>query len=91
MYDIIVYINENAGGFMALYTRLKDLREDKELKQSEIADMLKISQQHYSLIETGKIETTFDKIIGDNMGSLSKRTCHKSCKMDRKSMDKLHL
>lgn len=63
MYDIIVYINENAGGFMALYTRLKDLREDKELKQSEIAGMLKISQQHYSLIETGKIETTFDKII----------------------------
>lgn len=48
---------------MALYTRLKDLREDKELKQNEIAKILNISQQHYSLIETGKIETTFDKII----------------------------
>ena len=48
---------------MALYTRLKDLREDKELKQSDVAKILKISQQHYSMIETGKIEATFEKII----------------------------
>lgn len=48
---------------MALYTRLKDLREDEELKQSDVAKILKISQQHYSLIETGKIEATFEKMI----------------------------
>lgn len=48
---------------MALYTRLKDLREDKELKQSDVAKILKISQQHYSMIETGKIEATFEKMI----------------------------
>lgn len=48
---------------MALYTRLKDLREDNELSQIEVANELKITQQHYSLIETGKIEAKFEKMI----------------------------
>lgn len=33
--------------------RLKDLREDKELLQKDIAKILKISQPQYSLYETG--------------------------------------
>ena len=34
--------------------RLKDLREDFDKKQYEIADLLKITRQQYSLYETGK-------------------------------------
>lgn len=34
--------------------RLKDLREDAELKQINIAEELKITRQQYGLYETGK-------------------------------------
>lgn len=34
--------------------RLKDLREDKDLYQKDVAKMLNISQQYYSEYETGK-------------------------------------
>ena len=34
--------------------RLKDLREDADAKQSNIADVLKITRQQYSLYELGK-------------------------------------
>ncbi len=33
--------------------RLKDLREDKDMTQKEIASLLKITQQQYSLYENG--------------------------------------
>ena len=36
------------------YTRLKDLREDKDIYQKDIAKILNISQQYYSEYETGK-------------------------------------
>ena len=41
---------------MHLYQRLKDIREDKELSQGEIATVLGISQQHYSMYERGTRE-----------------------------------
>ncbi len=34
--------------------RLKDLREDKDLLQKDIANILSIKQQQYSLYETSK-------------------------------------
>ncbi len=34
--------------------RLKDLREDRDLKQKDIADYLHIGQNTYSQYETGK-------------------------------------
>ncbi|MDE6425734.1 MAG: helix-turn-helix domain-containing protein [Ruminococcus sp.] len=36
--------------------RLKDLRQDNDLKQSDIARLLCITQQQYSLYETGERE-----------------------------------
>ena len=39
-----------------MYQRLKDLREDKEKKQSDIAELLQISRQQYQLYESGKRE-----------------------------------
>lgn len=39
-----------------MYQRLKDMREDKEKKQSDIAELLQISRQQYQLYESGKRE-----------------------------------
>ncbi len=38
------------------YRRLKDLREDKDLVQKEVAALLNIDQRVYSNYETGKRE-----------------------------------
>ncbi len=38
------------------YPRLKDLREDKDLVQKEVAAFLGIDQRVYSIYETGKRE-----------------------------------
>ena len=38
------------------YPRLRDLREDQELKQKEVAAVLGIDQRVYSNYETGKRE-----------------------------------
>lgn len=37
-----------------MYIRLRDLREDKDLTQKQIADMLGMSQTGYSKYETGE-------------------------------------
>ena len=45
--------------------RLKDLREDRDLKQVNIAEILKITRQQYSLYELGKrdIPAEFIKVL----------------------------
>lgn len=48
---------------MYYYQRLKDLREDKDLKQSHIATILKTTQQTYSLWERGDREIPFHHVI----------------------------
>ena len=45
------------------YGRIKDLREDKDLSQAEVAELLQISQQHYSLYESGKRELPMHHFI----------------------------
>lgn len=49
------------------YPRLKDLREDKDLVQKEIANYLGIDQRVYSNYETGKreIPTRFVVALAD--------------------------
>ncbi|MBQ9085134.1 MAG: helix-turn-helix transcriptional regulator [Clostridia bacterium] len=37
-----------------MYTRLRDLREDKDMNQTQIAKMLGMSQTGYSKYETGE-------------------------------------
>lgn len=60
------------------FKRLRDLREDNELKQENIANILKITRQQYGLYEKGKrtipidllmtlaqfYKTTIDYIVG---------------------------
>ncbi|MCM1286146.1 MAG: helix-turn-helix domain-containing protein [Acetobacter sp.] len=41
---------------MYYYQRIRDLREDADLKQKEIAAILEIDQRVYSNYETGKRE-----------------------------------
>ena len=41
---------------MYYYQRLKDLREDQDQKQEDIARVLEITRQQYQLYESGKRE-----------------------------------
>lgn len=48
---------------MQKYQRLRDLREDKDLNQSQIAYIINTTQQQYSLYEKGLRQIPFDKVI----------------------------
>ena len=45
------------------YQRIRDLREDADLKQLDVAAQLKISAQQYSLYERGDREIPFHHVI----------------------------
>lgn len=42
--------------------RLRDMREDRDLLQKDIAKLLNTTQQHYSRIENGETEITADRV-----------------------------
>ena len=42
--------------------RLRDMREDRDLLQKDIAILLNTTQQHYSRIENGETEITADRV-----------------------------
>ena len=48
---------------MYLYQRIRDLREDADLKQHVLAELLGMTTQQYSLYETGKREIRFHHVI----------------------------
>lgn len=48
---------------MYFYQRLRDLREDSDLPQREIASVLDITTQQYSLYERGERELPFHHAI----------------------------
>ena len=41
---------------MYFYQRLRDCREDMDLKQKDVAEIIDDTQQHYQLYESGKRE-----------------------------------
>jgi len=43
--------------------RIRDLREDHDLSQKEVAAYLHITQQCYSKIETGRMDITGERLI----------------------------
>ena len=43
-------------GYAAMYHRLRDMREDKDLPQRKLADLLNISQTTYSRYESGALD-----------------------------------
>jgi len=46
-----------------VYRRIRDLREDDDLKQWQIAEYLKCSQRTYSDYENGKVRIPVDVLI----------------------------
>lgn len=48
---------------MQMYKRIKDMREDTDRTQAEIARLLEISQQHYSMYERGDRELPMHHFI----------------------------
>ena len=48
---------------MYFYQRIRDLREDADQSQGDIAALLEISQQHYSMYETGKREPSLALLV----------------------------
>jgi len=46
-----------------MYRRIRDLREDKDLSQTEIAKILGMSQTGYSKYETGENDIPTDILI----------------------------
>ena len=43
--------------------RIRDLREDRDLTQEEVANVIKTTQQQYSKIELGKSDIAGEKLI----------------------------
>lgn len=48
---------------MEYYERIKGLREDRDLKQEDIARILQTSQSYYAQYENGKRPIPFERII----------------------------
>ncbi len=48
---------------MAKYSRIRDLREDADKTQQELADYLGTSTQHYGKYELGHAEIPFERAI----------------------------
>ncbi len=48
---------------MYIYLRVRDLREDRELTQTEVAQLLGTTQKQYSRWETGESEFPFHHLI----------------------------
>lgn len=46
-----------------MYTRIRDLREDRDLKQREVAEYLNCSQQVYSNYELGQRDVSSETLI----------------------------
>ncbi len=48
---------------MSVYQRLKDLREDADKSQAQIAKIIGTSQSYYAQYENGKRTIPFDRMI----------------------------
>ncbi len=46
-----------------MYKRIRDLREDKDLSQSEVAEVLSVSQSTYSRYESGYLDLPSEVLI----------------------------
>ena len=46
-----------------IYENIRNLREDRDLRQKDLAAMLNVSQNTYSQYETGVIEMTASTLI----------------------------
>ena len=61
---------------MVIYKRIRDLREDKDLTQKELANYLNVSQKSYSRYERG--EKTIAPEILDKIATFHENYCRLS-------------
>lgn len=80
-----------------MFKKLKELREDNDLSQKKISEILKITRQNYSRWETGEkviplkhLKTLSDyyKVSLDYITELSKDNNYKNYALDRKVVGK---
>ncbi len=55
--------NKEQENNLAYFKRLKDLREDKDMKQTDVAEILGIKQPQYSRYENGLRDIPSDILI----------------------------
>lgn len=48
---------------MAYYQRLRDLKEDNDLTQKQVAELIGVSMNHYGKYERGEIDIPLEKAI----------------------------
>ena len=48
---------------MQYHEKIKELREDNDLKQEQIAEILKTTQSYYAQYESGKRSIPFERMI----------------------------
>lgn len=48
---------------MKYYQRLRDLREDRDLSQTEVAKCINTTQSYYAQYENGRRAMPFDRVI----------------------------
>lgn len=58
-----IYKIKQQWGFGMIYENIRNLREDNDKKQQELADYLHIKQTTYSKYELGKINIPIEMII----------------------------
>ena len=69
-----------------IFTRLKDLREDLDKKQKEIADFLQTTESYYNRLENGKHQITLERALklaeyyGVSLDYITGRTNNKEIK-----------
>lgn len=57
-------MHKKGGGAMEDYrTRLRNIREDRDLTQAEVGRLLNKSQQGYNHIEAGRAELKIDDLV----------------------------
>lgn len=56
-------ITHNKNGDIMRYKNLKNIREDNDIKQRDIAKFLNVSQNTYSQYETGVIALTAEVLV----------------------------
>lgn len=54
---------QNGEEFMHIYQRIKDIREDRDKSQTEIAEILGMKQQQYARYEIGAQEIPVHHLI----------------------------
>ena len=85
MFYLYFFGKEKEGGNV-MYRRIRDLREDRDIKQKDIASYLKCSQVCYSYYENGQRDIPTDVLImladfyGTSIDYLLERTNNPSFK-----------